>query len=309
MDRYKVIVLPLVVLFWFGTNLFFMKFSIDWQAEVEQKRLDIAVNYCADAAVKEMIAKSGDLGLDYIKYDYVNVNPSIALDTFAELLCDNMGYTPNIENKTMMKVSYIQGFCVAAYDGYYIGEYARVEDGTHELVLQPKMPYTVEKNGVTYYVTFDPEYYWIYNPTTATKEKFKNQGTITIDEIQIAINETLTDAFTKSVWRNTNGAVKGMIRFPGVKSSVSRTNPIEGVTVIAYVKGEDSRGSTLSSVGIGGSKVGHANYYIGYKKNGMKMYVDVNVNLRPEDFNNKTEYFNSALEAAQAGYYFDLSYY
>lgn len=107
--------------------------------EVEKIRLDTQLKYCVDsAAAFSLRTASGltdytDLGIDF--------EPNGALDTFLTLFCLGYDMMPSDENKALIELNYIPFFLVMGSDGYYMGNQKRIDDGTHKLVFQPKMPY------------------------------------------------------------------------------------------------------------------------------------------------------------------------
>ena len=51
---------------------------VEQKAEFEQKQMDIQVNYSVDAAMQEMLTSTNDIGLDYVDFAKIKVDPQVA---------------------------------------------------------------------------------------------------------------------------------------------------------------------------------------------------------------------------------------
>lgn len=304
MDRYGILALPLAVFMWIGTLLCFIDFNQDWKDEFEQQYLDIVVNYCTDAATEDMIAGTSDLEMDYADFEYVNVNPDIALTTFCELMCDNLGYAVSEENIAYIRSNYLTTFGVAAYDGFYLAERTLInESGAHDTVFKPKVAYTFEHNGKTYKCNLDKKETKVLQGTSYIQV----DSPITMAEQSNVINSTVSDLFMESVFKNTEQETTSVFYLPAGMSDITRTNPIDSVTVLAYVSGVELNAiNKIDSFTIGGSRVVHEKFVGCYIKDGEKYYTYL-TNLKGDE--NIIETYPNPTEAAKRGYKFDLTYF
>ena len=119
------------------------------------------------------------------------------------------------------------------------------------------------------------------------------------------INSAVSDLLMQTVYKQKEGDIHSTIYIPSAMSNIVVTNPIDRITVMAYVTGiEAGYGQVLEVFGIGGARITHARHVACYIKNGTKLYTFVD--QIPEDITVIDTYENPIL-AAQKGYYFDLT--
>ena len=202
--------------------------------EFKEHEVDVSVNYAIDAAVEEMLISTVDLKLDYADFEYVSVDPEIALQTYCEVLLDNLGYAVTDENIQMIKTNNTPAFIVCGYDGYYVGQPTKISDaGTYDLLFSEKKPYMYYDNGVIYSLNLGGKDCKVIRNGIITKEKVP----LTVEQCRAKINAQVTEDFMKAVYDNNLGQVDmlSQIIVPGELTIVSRTNPVKTPTVLAYV--------------------------------------------------------------------------
>lgn len=329
MNRFKFFALPAALLIWLGTNMFFAKTNQELFAELQEEKADIVVNYAVDAAVDEMVQESLDLGMDYADYEYVRVDPETALNMFCTVYLKGTGMTETESNMSLVRSKYIKVFMVAAYDGYYVAEPVAINNkGAYDCVFSMKQPYTYEvdiKEGNNYRYTYLCALNMGYDYCRALKYNKNNTGSgVSIENIRMTktdrnrneilskdgqsriINAVISDALMETVWKQRGHENLSTIFVPKDMTKIVRTNAVKDITVIAYMSDIPvGFHKTTETFGIGGTKVTHQRYVIGYKDihSGQKLYTYADKYL--DSYGKIIEVFNTEMEAAQAGYYFD----
>lgn len=299
MSRYKVLLIPVTLLAVILTSLMFVKFKMDWKEYFEQLYLDTVVNYCTDAAIQEMLDVSGSIASDYFENEYVQCNPQVALDSFCDMFCENLGYSLTEENKSLIQNEYIKGFAVAAYDGLYLAEPTKMNDGSMQLVFQPKKAYMYND----YYINLTNASCATWDATAAAVKP--QLSSLPDAVVRRTINAFISDEFTGSVFRNTEGQAQTALFLPGDMTSIVRTNPITSITVLAYVSGVQVNSiNPVDSFALGGSRLVHEEFVAGYIRDGIKYYVETS-KLKGDEGTVKV--FINRVEAARAGYQYDIS--
>lgn len=267
---------------------------------LQERRAEYAVNFAADAAVDSIVGNSTDLGLDYSTGDSIAAGPNVALETFLQVFCKNYGFALTEESYAVIKNDYLPMFMVAVYDGYYIAEQHQISQaGGHDLVFSLKQPYLYEDTTGIYGL----------NLGGLDAKKFKSSviqkvdAPISQEHQSVVINTLVSDTIVETVCRHKEGQLQTAFYLPSSATSIVNTNPIKGVTVMAYVEGIDvGYGRSSDVFGIGGARVTKATYCIAYVRNGQKLYTYEH--LVPTGVT-KEATFTSPQEAAAAGYYFD----
>ncbi len=303
MSRFGAITMTLALLMWAISLIMFINYSKTVQARFQEKRLEQAMNYATDAAVDIMIETSVDVGLDYADYERAYSKPDAALEGFLDLFCKNYGMSINEANLSLIKSEYLKMFCLAAFDGYYLAEPYVINDaGARDLIFSLKQPYIyTSPAGVGYALTIDNKDAKVVDGQLIKKVN----SPLSDEEKRRVINALVSDAVTEAIQRAREGNLTNIVSLPTNLTDMRRTNPIDGITVLAYVSDMDIGSNQKAEIlGIGGARVSHAEYCACYMRNGMKMYSYVE--SVPTGVNVIATY-EKAEEAAENGYYFDLT--
>lgn len=310
------ILLPL----WFLAVIYLCGF-VFFQNEIralDDWRLKQVVNNCTDSAIEQLLEAS-DLGMDYADWGNFNADPELALDDFVDTFLLNYNLPLTDDNREMVKINYIQAFCVAAYDGYYIYDHRKTaDDGALELVGSPKIPYLwrdTSKPGryVTYALNMG--YDKVYKLTDATITRADSP--LPKSEVMKVINNRISDDLRERVDRAYENGWLQTVYIPSGLTTISSTNPIQSPTVLAFLDNVDIDSVTkVNAFGIGGSRAKVARPVSAYKRKNnitgewVKYYAYSD--LLPEGINDDQslieEVYMSPEEAAKAGYHHDPLY-
>lgn len=312
--KFTMLAAPLMILYMAVIYLNFADYQRETWTNMQERHLDIAINYAVDAAIDRMTEDSSDLGLDYQWFESVNADPQLALDMYKLIMLKNLQYSINENN-----YAYIEGctplFVVATYDGYYMAREREVnEEGSYRLTWNPKMPYYYQKNvgGVDYLYALnlglEDALRWYSNDDGAKCERVFIDGVLTANEQKSIISSCISDDMMVALWDIRGGSeVSQTLYVPSDMTTWTSTNPINSTTVLAYVDGIDLGNNTsYSAFGIGGSRIVHEEFVVCYEKGGKKLYIyatDV-----PEGVT-ILESFENPVKAAEAGYQFDMDYF
>lgn len=303
MSRFSSIVVPFILLIWVGSLVVFMRYSQTIIQKNEERKLEYAVNYATDAAVDAMVESTSDLGLDYTEYEKMNARPDVAMDMFLDIFCKNYGFALTESNYQFIKTNYLSAFAVAVYDGYYVAEPYQINaSGARDFVFSMKQPYIYDPgDGKVYALNLSKEDAKMYDGLAIRKVA----APITKAEQRRIINASVTDTFTETIWRTREGNISGVINIPSELTSITNTNPIESITVLAYVSNvEVGFGEKTEVLGVGGARIAHADYCAAYVRDGVRLYCYSED--APTDVSVIATY-TSPQDAAEAGYYFDVS--
>lgn len=265
---------------------------------VETTYNTIIANKCSDAATLELM-DSADVSLDYENLENISVDPDVALYEYGVMLCLSKGIQPTLDSVDNILHDYVKILTVCAYDGYYVYQGARTENGM-SLTGTPKLPYTYVDGGTKYALSLNggPCWKFYYNDdgTPILKDRqdcpIKNK-----DLVNTYINKRISDDLNSRIKFMYDNGWTNKVYIPGAVSNISRVNPIQGPTVLA-VQTSDSMDV---SFGIGGTKLTQSRAIVGYTRDGIKYYAYSD--LIP---NNVAEVpFDSMAEAAKAGYCYD----
>ena len=291
---------------------------VDYQREtwtnMQERHLDVAVNYAIDAAVERMREDSSDLALDYQTFESISADPQLALDMYKLVLLRNLGYS-NTEDNGIYIENCTPIFCVAGYDGYYLARERRIsEEGEHRLIWNPKMPYYYSKNsgGVDYLYALNlgltDALRWHSKDGSGKCERVFIDGVLTENQQKDIISSCVSDDLMTSLWDVRGGSeIVQTIYIPSDMTTWTNTNPISSTTVLAYVDGIDLGNNTsYSTFGIGGSRIVHEEFVVCYIRDGVKRYIYA---TDKPDGVDVIESFENPVKAAQNGYQFDLEYF
>lgn len=301
----------LIILQIISMNMLFTDYATDSHNKFEEKRLQIAVNYATDAAAEEMRKNSDNLNQDYIDITKFNVDPKIAMDTFAAVLGKNYNVPLSDENIQSLLTDYVPVLMVASYDGYYVLEKTKIDSaGQRNMVFTPKMPYS------STYIEYDgTKSIYSYNLSHTSALKVAAYGgmyrvdnpPLSKDEQSDLINNKISDVFNEALAKGANVERRGMIYIPSKMTTIRATNSIKETTILAYIDNFDlaGYGMNLHSFGIGGSDIKPKRTIVGFETTvggvlGKYYYyadeLPVGVDV--------AEIFDSAEEAAGKGYYY-----
>lgn len=280
--------------------------------EANEYNLDLSVNYAVDAAVEEMLINSTDLKLDYADFESVSVDPEVALETYCEVLLENLGWGVTDENIQMIKGSCTPCFLVACYDGYYVGTPTEINAaGVYDIVFSEKKPY--------YYEATVDGHQRIYALNLGTKDCkyidldsgaiFKDYNPLSETETRVIINTQISKDFMSTVYQNNHDEIdlRHEIFIPDRTTTVTRANSVLTPSVLAYVNNIWlGAGEPLESFAIGGARLTHTEYMGTYTDpdTGRPSYCPVRLKTPEISF---THIYEKPEYAAERGYYADIT--
>ena len=314
----KVFSLLMIIPIWFIAMLYLATitfYRVESQS-IEDWRIKTVVNYCTDSAIEELLEAS-DLGMDYADWGKFHADPDLALKDFVDTFLLSYRLPLNNENREMIKTNYIQAFCVAGYDGYYIYDHRNAENGGYTLVGSPKIPYlyadtTKPGRYVTYALNMGNQRCYKLTDATITQAP----SPVSDSECMKIINTRISDDLMERVDRAyTNGWLQS-VYIPTSMTALTRTNPVQSPTVMAFMDNIDlDTMYKVQAFGIGGSRAKVArpvSAYIREDANGNMVNYYSYTDLLPDRINNDPafikEVFMSPEDAAEAGYHHDTLY-
>jgi hypothetical protein len=284
-------------------NMAFSQYAADIYNKFEEQRLEIAVNYATDAAAEEMRYQSSHLGQDYESIGKINVDPKVAMETFATMLCKNYNVPDSASNRQQIMLDYCPVFVVATYDGYYILNKYKINDsGVENMIFSTKFPYS-EKLGddiISYNLSFN-------YATKLDKDGNLFKTVVDVNKSKEIINNKLSDVLNEQLTNNANKDPKGTFFIPSELSNMKSSNPVNNTTVFAYMDNFDlsGYGLDLQSFSIGGSDIKQKKVVVGFRSNlihGIDLYYTYSDRL-PSGVT-PLEVFDNPEDAAKKGYYF-----
>lgn len=294
--------------------------------EFNQHQLEIQVNYAVDAAVQEMLYNTADIGSDYSKWGNIKVDPEVAYNTYCAILLRNLGWSDNEENREYLESYAIPFFCVAGYDGYYMMQRQEKQvsttgtnittQKTYPLMWSMKIPYSyVGTDGTIFGVTLGYDNVISFRNTVVNmSEEYKVNGGVQYglsDSVQRGIvSSTLSEACTNALFAGLLGNTTIQLYIPSTMSEWSGSNSVEGPSVITYLAMDNGTLKYDSAIfGVGGARIEESNYCISYLKGGIKLYTYASNRSKVEALGLTIEQiYVSPESAAEAGYFFDLTY-
>lgn len=310
----------------------FFKWQQQAVYEFEQRQQDIQVNYAADAAVQEMLANGTHLGTDYATWRDMVLEPELALDTYIAVLLRNLGWADTEYNREDLIESSIPFFCVAVYDGYYM--YMRqheertetvgghpVVNTVYEMRWTPKLPYSAIEEAPLGSGKYT---YYFYNLGGQMYGTFKEDGSVvkynniisktgnghgSLAMARSVVNQTLTEACNSAMFTGLEGNAQAQWFLPSSFSDWSNSNPVESPSVLTYMSNSsDQTQFDTVTFGIGGAKVDDAQFCICYSRGGQKLYTWADNRDSLPAGTRIERVTTTAKEAAEAGYFFDISF-
>lgn len=304
MNKFKMILFPVAMFIWISTLLLFITYSQDSYELLQEKHLNLVVNYATDAAVNALVESTTDLGLDHTKGKYIKSDPDSALQMFCVTFLKNYGKGITTGNMSLVKSVYLKTFCVAVYDGYYIAEPTMFNSsGGYDMIFGMKQPYLYQEADDYYALNLGLETATKFSDTAITKVEFllpKNK------QMSI-INNCVSDDLMSTIYEQENFAMNETIYLPTGLTNITRTNPIENVTVLAYISDVDvGVGKQIKAFGIGGARVTQERFVACYQKEGKKYYTYTS-NVTEEMVID--EVVENPKRAAEKGYMYDLDFF
>lgn len=295
------------------TFVIFTNYKEEALREANEYNLDASVNYAVDAAVEEMLIDSKDLKLDYADFEFVAVDPEVALQTYCEILLANLGYAVTDENIAMIKSQCTPCFIVAGYDGYYVGQPTKLNDaGAYDIIFSEKKPYYYEAvvNGQKNIYSLNlgtKDCKWV----DASGNIMKGKNPLSETETRVIINTQVSKDFLATVYQNNNAKLdlKHEIFIPDRTTVVTRTNDIKTPSVLAYVNNIWlGSGQPIESFAIGGARLTHTDFVGTYidPATGRKSYCPTRLKTDDITF---THIYEKPEYAAEHGYYCDVTRY
>lgn len=332
--------------------LLYVTFFIIYWAQIYQNEmisldefiLEKQVNYAADAAVEEIL-NTGNLDQDYHNLDksdptlealdtsaIIAVEPSLAVEEFASMLCANFNMLPTEYNINVVKSKYIRALLVCAYDGVYTYWRQESSKGVYDFMGTPKIPYFYTENeGKSNQKQYCINLGYDYGYSDAMKSgdySLKKYSKIEVnkDLQRTAINNQVAELLNWALYQSySNGTGSGKTyQIPALGSEIQGQQPVNNITVLGVVEGKATSSATsITAECIGGARVTSADRVIGYKFSKKRVsdgsWVDFNQyfyattstweKLGPglknmyEWSTDSAKSFNSVFEAASSGYY------
>ncbi|WP_105614116.1 hypothetical protein [Vallitalea okinawensis] len=257
--------------------------------EIEQLRLSYAVDYASDAAVQAMLS-TGNLDMDYSDHKSLNVDPSLALDTFIDVFCFNYDIGLSQENKMLIKLNYIPIAVVATYDGYYLAQPELVgnqvnypenpiQDGDWDLIFGMKIPYTYSYNNVHYALNMGMDYAVMLSANQGLQRYNgmppSDSGKLSREEGFYIINNNISMDMTYAIDKanETRGEWTNSFFIPNQVTTFSGANPIQGPSFLVLVQNLDlTTPRPIHAFTIAGSKIDYSRSVVGYEVNGTPYY-------------------------------------
>lgn len=305
---------------WFAIIVYLsvmMFFRLENQA-LEDWRLKQVVNNCTDSAIEELLEAS-DLGMDYNDWGDFNTDPDLALSDFVDTFLLNYNMPLNNTTREEVKINFIQAFCVAGYDGYYVYDHRVTEKGGgYSLVGSPKIPYLykderVPGRYVTYAINMGFDKCYKLTDATITKADMP----VSQKEALKIINTRISDDLMERVDRAYKNGWQESVNIPTALTTIHSTNPIQSPTVLAFVDNVNiTTVKPVNAFGIGGSRAKVARPVAAYKRlnndTGEWVKYYSYTDLLPPGINDDKslieEVYMSPEDAASAGYYHDPLY-
>lgn len=283
---------------------------------INDYHLKTVSNYASDSAIEEMLDVA-DLGTDYVEWGKFNTDPEVALRDYIDTFLMSFDLPLTEENREMVKVNYLKVFTVAGYDGYYVYDHRAIDEGSQlAFVCSPKIPYLykdMSKNDreVTYALSMGDKCFKITNATLSLVK-----SPLSKNKVLEIINDRISDDLINRIDQQYPNGWNRQVYLPNALTSISKTNPIAGPTVLALVDGVDLlRGKKVAAFGIGGAMATVARPVSAYQRRGadgqwVKYYCYSD--LLPEDVSGDRsvieEVFMKIEDAAKAGYHYDMTY-
>lgn len=285
--------------------------------EYDTHRLNIAINYSAEAAFMETLGV-GDVNLSYTNMSDVILDPTYCLEIFESMMCLNYGMSDSPENRFYIE-NCIPTAVLACNDGYYITILSDVSsndaiDGQEVgFKWSVKLPYTIECPNGEIAVNLNSED-WV----KATQEAngsltllYGNSyadnavsGLLSKSAVKRSINSTLTNAIARNIdlVSKIRGDVSYDIYLPATQTAAG-LNDVSSPSLLILIQGADFSGQAkVDEAVIAGLKTVKEVSLIGFTDHDGKKRYCYESQLPSNLLGNVITFFNTTEEAAVAGY-------
>lgn len=270
---------------------------------------EVVSNNASEAAVLAIAADTNDLSMDYTDIAEFKSDPEEAKYAFGTILAlaENLPASESTVLEELQDHVKVMAICVS--DGYYMYESVPVSKDAkglteYEISGTPKLPYTYKVGNSLYALNLQSEETLKVSLQDLTTSKTETssaelpQGNVKL----YYINKLISEEINGRVQRLYTHGWKNSVFIPDSLGDMTATNPIKGTTVLCLLDGYGGN----QSFGIGGTKLENRTYYVGYEKNGIKYYSAVKASEIAGLENILV--FDTAADAANAGYYYNIGY-
>lgn len=309
--RWSFIAWPLIILMDVVMVINFISYHEETVYEFDQRQSDIVINYAVEAATQEMLSNTGDILLDYINWESIQLDPTAGYNAYLAVVLRSQEWADNELNRNDFEAAHIPFFMVVGYDGYYMYskqkfEYSYETNGInyihsgYDMVWTPKIPFaTFDSNlygnevastnnqfkafylGNDYYLELKPngddglrvESDYKVNIYKVLAGNNQNSYESIITKKKVMISDILTKAVNEALFAGTLGETKNQFFIPPNYETWYDTNPVEEPTVITYLSNSNQHNYMTYSFAVGGAKVTEADYVICYDYQGNKYYT------------------------------------
>ncbi|BCJ93096.1 hypothetical protein acsn021_06650 [Anaerocolumna cellulosilytica] len=291
------------------------------QKEYDTARLNQCLKYSTEAAFLSVFSRD-NLSIKYQEMNDLKLEPGSSLDTFKDMICLNYGMAVNEENREYIE-NCISVAMLASSDGYYVTELTEINStnglngDVYGLVWSSKLPYTLDiEIGIVGLNLVNEK--WSKVTKSGSSIVVKEGDRYTDLEVSAYINHNikkrrinslLTDALTFQV--NAASELRGEVDYnfylPPVQT-FSGINDISNTSLIILLGNADFSGRAVSNnVTIAGLSAIRKIRVICYEEDGRKYYC-YETQIPQDSFGLIKMYYDTAMEAAKAGYAPDYRY-
>lgn len=285
--------------------------------EYDTHRLNIAINYSAEAAFMETL-NVGDVNLSYTNMSDVVLDPTYCLEIFESMMCLNYGMSDSPENRFYIETC-IPTAVLACNDGYYITILSDVStsegiDGQEVgFKWSVKLPYTVEcPNGEIAVNLTSEEWVKATQGADGTLSLLNGDsyaddavsGLLSKSLVKRSINSILTNAIARNIdlVSKIRGDVSYDIYLPSTQTAAG-LNDVSSPSLLILIQGADFSGQAkVDEAVIAGLKTVKKVSLIGFKDYDGKLRYCYESQLPTNLLGNVITFFNNTEEAALAGY-------
>lgn len=283
--------------------------------EYDTHRLNIAINYSAEAAFMETLSV-GDVDVSYMNMSDVVLDPTYCLEIFESMMCLNYGMSDSPENRFYIE-NCIPTAVLACNDGYYITILSDINDGIDGQEIgfkwSVKLPYTIEFPNGEIAVNLNSEE-WVKATQEANGSLTLLNGNSYADNavsgllsksvVKRSINSTLTNAIARNIdlVSKIRGDVSYDIYLPATQTAAG-LNDISSPSLLILIQGADFSGQAkVDEAVIAGLKTVKKVSLIGFTDSDGKKRYCYESQLPSNLLGNVITFFNTTEEAAVAGY-------
>lgn len=260
--------------------------------QFEELRLRYAMDYATEAAFRATIGVD-DISIDYTDMDNVQINPSMALETFKAVICLNYDMSLSAENLRHIENSIPTGVLFTR-DGYYILDMVEVDTtpksvaqggdgvtgGEWALKWSIKYPYKIDKGIYWYAASLNPvvDGKWtrvekdtgliedgkefndpIFGATGLNAKEIKS-------EISRLVMVDITYAIDNRNVQNTTNEKMGKFYLPSISNTETTINNVRRPTLMMFMQGVDFAGSTpIDGASVGGVMTARKKIVVGFR--------------------------------------------